>query len=813
MASAKKRKLAELSVEEFMQQSFDTGSEDTDTPGTSSEQGTNQHESKKKKKKQLKKNAKKIEKGSKKVDQDPNPSSKKTSEASKHKQSLGKLKDSDPEFYEFLKGEDKELLDFDLSGDEDDGTSDEEQVHKVPSKLEVASDDSEGELSIPSSDEDESESKKKTKKKISSRTLVTLKMVNHWTQSLQEGSSLSILHDVVAAFKAAVQQAGGEDDAEVNKYKVEGSTVFNAIVRLCLTELLPAWRHVLALPETKENKKPPLPSTSKQWAKVRLDVKLYLTELIRLLSEVGESTIVNILLKHVHQLVPFIACFPKVARIVVKKLISLWSSTSEETCRVLSFLSINKLVRLMQNALLEPTLKQMYMAYVQNCKFTSPSTLPMINFMQRSLVEMFAIDVRLTYQYAFIYIRQLAIHLRNAITVKKKDTCQAVYNWQYVHCLYLWARLLSTVYPSDTLEPLIYPLTQTIIGTIKLIPTAKYYPLRFHCIKTLNMLSKATNTFIPVLPFILEVLEQTDFNKKHSKASFRPLNFTCILKVSKAQLQEKAFKDGLIDQVYELLLETFYIHAHTIGFPELVLPAVMQLKESLKKCKVANYCRQLKQVLEKVNETSKVIGQRRKEATFDLKDPKSVDAWDRKSKEEGTPLGKFYAQWRKLRDTELQHEIAGKERISTDKLPEVVRQRGPQKATADERKEFSALFDSESEESMDDETSVCPELLHLGMILSRFQPKSERQKKKKKKETKEESDSEEDYSDFDSDELEQLAGDGSEEDPEEEEEEESGDNEEGDEEMESENSEEEEEEEQDAADVVEDFELSDDSSD
>jgi len=40
--------------------------------------------------------------------------------------------------------------------------------------------------------------------------------------------------------------------------------------------------------------------------------------------------------------------------------------------------------------------------------------------MQRSLVEVGRIDVGLTYRYIFVYIRQLAIHLRNAITVKKK---------------------------------------------------------------------------------------------------------------------------------------------------------------------------------------------------------------------------------------------------------------------------------------------------------------------------------------------------------------------------------------------------------
>jgi len=633
---------------------------------------------------------------------------KSTTGAKQQKKYMSSLRDKDPEFFEFLKENDEELLNFDESSEEEEEEEgeEEESVHKIPDKLEVASDESDF--------EEESNDTSGSSKKL------TQAQVDNWLETLNKQPNITVLQDVIDGFRGAVAAIGSGVKTEETltvKFIVEGGTLFNSVVRLCVVHLQPALKQILKLDPDSNMR----PEKSKKWKKVERQVRVYLIELATLLSRVNEQSVLSVLLKHVHSMIPYYQSFQKGAKQIMTRLVNIWSSSSE-TPRILAFMCLVKLVR--SSPLLESCVKAMYLSYVKNCKFTSPSTLPSINFMKRSLVELLGLDHNLAYYQAFVYIRQLAIHLRNAITTNKPDSVLAVYNWQFIHSLELWGALLSHTASSETMQPLIYPLVQVVIGAAKLVPITKYYPLRFHCAKILREVSSNTGTFIPVLPFYLEVLNTYDFNKKSKKVSMKPIDFSSILKLSKSQLLENGFKDSTIEEVYAGMLSYLADNSNKIGFPELVTPLIFQLKDFLKKCKVPNYTKKIKSVLDKTVANQKFIETRRKPVTFGVGDSQKIQVWEAQVARDGTPLLAFYKSWKKVADIQQAKKISEQAKMDDYSHIPSLKKNHKKIRMKDEKCEEVTGFLSGSEDDFDEEEN--------------FKLKEERGEKRKTEEVGEE---------------------------------------------------------------------------
>lgn len=91
--------------------------------------------------------------------------------AKKHKKSLSKLKETDPEFYKFLSENDRALLEFNTSDSEDEEKGG--KVHKLPNPEDLA----------VGSDESDEEDAENIKRKSN---VVTMRMVKKWQSELKQ---------------------------------------------------------------------------------------------------------------------------------------------------------------------------------------------------------------------------------------------------------------------------------------------------------------------------------------------------------------------------------------------------------------------------------------------------------------------------------------------------------------------------------------------------------------------------------------------------------------------------------------------------
>jgi nucleolar complex protein 2 len=188
-----------------------------------------------------------------------------------------------------------------------------------------------------------------------------------------------------------------------------------------------------------------------------------------------------------------------------------------------------------------------------------------------------------------------------------------------------------------------------------LIPTSRYYPLRFHCVRSLLRLASRTGTLIPIAPFLLEVLGCSELKRKPKPSTLKPLDFEYYIRAPAQYLRTRTYADGLAEEVSFLLVEHFASLSASIAFPELVLPVLVTLKRQVKnKGGGANpkLTGLLKTLVEKMEQNKKWVEERREKVEFAPGQRDSVERYEAEAEadKEKTPLGTYARLQRKLRD-------------------------------------------------------------------------------------------------------------------------------------------------------------------
>merc|ERR1712241_1314875 len=141
------------------------------------------------------------------------------------------------------------------------------------------------------------------------------------------------------------------------------------------------------------------------------------------------------------------------------------------------------------------------------------------------------------------------------------------------------------------------------------------------------------------------------------------------------------------------------------SFPELVTPLNFQLKDFLKNCKVQNYSKKIKGLLDKTVANQKMIETRRKHVSFGVGESQKIQVWEAQVGNDGTPLLACYNNWKKV--TQLQHAKKVSEQLKLDDyshIPQLKKKKMRMKEdTEPEVSGFLSSSDDDFEEEEEDQ--------------------------------------------------------------------------------------------------------------
>jgi len=138
------------------------------------------------------------------------------------------------------------------------------------------------------------------------------------------------------------------------------------------------------------------------------------------------------------------------------------------------------------------------------------------------------------------------------------------------------------------MRSLIYPLTEIILGTVRLAPApTRHVPLRFHCVRLLQQLAASSEKFIPTTALLFEILDLKQLQQKPKKIkskgggdTTRGVQLPFLLKFSRDDpLRTAEEHEAVVSELFKLLNREVDLYRYSPGFPEFSIQITQTLKK------------------------------------------------------------------------------------------------------------------------------------------------------------------------------------------------------------------------------------------
>ncbi|KAG2537248.1 hypothetical protein PVAP13_9NG147873 [Panicum virgatum] len=558
-------------------------------------------------------------------------------EDEQHVAELKRILEKDPDFYKYLEENDKGLLEFkddEIEDDQETGISvDEEPVPKDEPKQSVKP--------------------------------ITMEMVDSWCDGVQN-ERIGSIRSILQAFRRACHYGEDQGDNSAPKFSVMSGSVLDKVMHFVLKHMDRVLRQLLGAPSF-GGKKETISELmlSKPWKRHGNLMRIYLANALHMITEMTDEKMIAFTIHRARASAVFLAAFPSLLRKYVKALLHTWAR-GRGAMPLVSFMFLRDLCIQLGSDCLDTCLKGIYKAYLVNCKLSksiSVSKLQHIQFLGNCVRELYSLDPQNAYQHAFVFIRQLGVILRGALTEKgpksakdkrqkesskstKKQmekSYQKVYDWQYIFCLELWTSVVCGCSSEEEFRPLAYPLTQIIHGMACLVPSARYFPVRLRCVKMLNCIAEATGTFIPVSSLLLDMLEMKELRGRPDGGVGKAVNLFSVKQVDKKTVKTRAFQEACIYSVVDELAKHLAHWSYSIAFFEMSFIPLVRLRSFCKTIKADRFRKEMKDLIHQIEANVEFIKSKRAGIAFSPNDP-GVESFLQTEKEERcSPLSKYVA--------------------------------------------------------------------------------------------------------------------------------------------------------------------------